>query len=59
MSERIEVTAMAWARITHRWPDGTEIEMEVGTDEAAFPDVLAELVHECTRLFRVTCQDER
>ena len=49
---------MAWARITHRWADGSEAEMEVGTDQAAFPDVLAELVHEVSRLYKVACQDE-
>lgn len=49
---------MAWARMIYRWPDGSEAEMEVGTDAAAFPDVLAELVHEVSRLYKVACQDE-
>lgn len=49
---------MAWARITHRWPDGSETQVEVGTDTAGYPDVMRELVARVSDLWGVTCQGE-
>jgi hypothetical protein len=46
-----------WAQITHRWADGTEIELEVGSDEAAYPDVVSELVARVIDLYRATCTE--
>lgn len=49
---------MAWAKIIHRWADGSETTMVVGDDRPAFPDVIAELRHEVTLLWRDVVGDE-
>jgi hypothetical protein len=46
---------VAWARITHQWDDDTTTEVEVGTDAAAHPDLLDELVQRVCVLWRETC----
>lgn len=40
-----------WARITYRWSDGTEVDLEVGCDEAAYPDALDQCVAEVLRMY--------
>lgn len=45
-----------WARITHHWPDGSETELEVGTDSPAYPDAARECVARVIDLYRETCQ---
>jgi len=43
-----------YARITQRWEDGQEIEVEVGTehDAPAFPQEIAELAGRVVALYR-------
>jgi hypothetical protein len=38
------VGLLVYARIVHHWDDSTATSMEVGSDEAAHPDLLDELV---------------
>lgn len=47
-----------WARITHTWENGSETELEVGTDSPAYPDAAAECVARVLDLYRATCQGE-
>jgi hypothetical protein len=40
---------MAWAKITRRWADESELEVEVGC-EASYPDAVSEIVAAVVRL---------
>lgn len=48
---------MAHARITQQWSDETVTVCEVGSDEAAHPDLLDEMVRRVCVLWSVTCKD--
>lgn len=48
---------MASARITQRWPDGIEVEVEVYA-EGSYPDALDQVRNEATRLWRDVFTDE-
>lgn len=53
--------AVSWARITFRTgtsEDMAETEIEVGTDEAGYPDVLSEIVAQVSKLHRLTVGGE-
>ena len=45
---------MAYAQITHTWPDGSRINLRVGTEkgDGAYPDQLAELNARVLDLYR-------
>jgi hypothetical protein len=51
------VSDVAWARITLKFTDGAQTEIEVGA-VGAHPDLLDELVTRCERLYRKACPDE-
>ncbi|MGZ4574773.1 MAG: hypothetical protein ACXVXY_07220 [Mycobacteriaceae bacterium] len=40
-----------WARITHRWADGSECDFEVQCDGDAYPDALDQVVAEVLRMY--------
>lgn len=46
---------MAYVRIVHHWDDQTATSIEVGTDDAAHPDLLDELASRAISLWRETC----
>jgi hypothetical protein len=48
---------MAYARIVHHWDAETATSIEVGSDEAAHPDLLDELTARVLVLWRETCGD--
>lgn len=50
---------MAYAQITHQWPDGTRTTVRAGTDrgDGAYPDQLAELNARVLDLYRATVLD--
>lgn len=45
---------MAYAQITYNWPDGSRVNVRVGTDrgDGAYPDLLAELNARALDLYR-------
>jgi hypothetical protein len=45
---------MAYARIVHHWDPETATSLEVGSDEAAHPDLLDELTARVLSLYRET-----
>lgn len=46
---------MAYAKIAHQWADESMTVLEVGSEEAAHPDLLDELTTRVVRLWRETC----
>jgi hypothetical protein len=48
--------AVALARITYTWADGTSVDLEVDSgDDAAHPDLLDELVRRVLVMYCETC----
>ena len=47
-----------WAQITHRWADGSEVELEVGDHEPGYPQAVSEMVARVLDMYRVVCCDE-
>lgn len=50
---------MAYAQITHVWPDGSRVTLHAGTEkgDGAYPDQLAELNARVLDLYRATVLD--
>lgn len=55
--QRIEVSTMAYAKITRQWPDESAIVLEVGCREA-YPDAIAQCVAEVARLEGLVVPDD-
>ena len=47
---------MAYVRIVHQWDEETTTILEVGSEEAAHPDLLDELTSRVLRLWHETCE---
>lgn len=47
-----------WARITVRADDGSELDFEVGSEEACFPDAVSECVAGVLRLYAAAVEQD-